>query len=1284
MNASWGKVRIGVVALIGVVAFVMVALHRSSDRAFSADPPALFVTDFCSEAVTAYPVGSNGDVTPLAPGTGLSLPQSATVDNDGNIYVTNFCSSTITIYAKGSNGNVTPIATIGGTNTGLSLPTGIALDSGGNIYVANSGGVLVFPALGNNTGLLNEAPIASISGGNTGLTSPQNIALDSSGKIYVVDEFAVGVFIYPAGSNGDVFPLATISGTNTGLIQPHGIALDSARKIYVADLDAASVLVYAAVGSSTGTLNEAPIATISGNNTGLAGPQGIALDSNGVIYVSDAAVRLLIYPSLGSSTGQINETPTATISGSNTDLSVVLGIALDSNANIYAVDEGSASVTVYQPLGSSTGMLDEAPTAAISTTLTTAQGFPEGIALDSSGKIYVANTVPSSVTVYPAGSSANTAPLATISGNNTGLSGPEGLALDSSGKIYVAGGNGLLGEQAVLIYPALGGSTGLINEAPVAAISGSNTGLDIAKGIALDASGKIYVADEDSNSVFVYSALGSSTGTLNEAPIATISGSNTGLDFPDGLALDTSGKIYVVNDGGVFIYPPLGSSTGVLNEAPIASITGSNTGFEIPTGIALDSNSNIYVADLARAIFVYPPLGTSTGELNEAPVATISGPQTGLGEPQFIAIQSGAGGPTPTATTTNGATPTATATSMKTATPTATKTPTPTATATSLGACGPNIQPPRFMETLITNAKTGKPPKLASVKFPNTTLGNSSTRSETLTNSTGAVLSVTSVGTSGNVFSLANDSICVGQLPPGASCTVPLTFTPTSTTHSKGELNISTSAGTLNAALTGAGVGPKVTSLSAHSASPFSNVSFNGSGFAATQPVLVNFSEKAKGQKTAVTFSVPAIQNQGNSIQVIVPPIFSPLTHQLVAGTAKVSLQELLITGPINLKSPPLQITALNGGSPLTPGEVTDDFVTAESNFAAELAAEVPGTALAGLQDSLESASSSLSGLLEELTSQGGPMLGNIGTTPIDPATADLQTADNQILAMLSEIATSSGASSGRPNGAAGNGCLATEAAQALADVANPQAFANDIATFFQHSQSSPACTQPGPAIATLGIVNGTSGVALSITAQFGNVAVQPLLPSQALLLANLAPGGQLLSTGATLAQTSTRGQQQVLSVVAIFNRAANQELNTVIENTSGPLQNNLVSIGQGQTSITQSVTPPTDDSYSGTFTGTQFFTGGSCGVNGSLAFSVSGTSIAVTGPAAGSGSLDLNSGSGGFTLSGISEPGSACSFGGSFTQSSLPTVSGTWSCSTGSAGAGFVSANGTWSATGQ
>ena len=562
MKNRAGKARIGVIAILSIVALAMAGIYRSSDRADSATQSpalagqALFLTDDDSDAVTAYAVASNGDVSPTAPApTGLSEPQFAAVDANGNIYVTNPISMSVTIYAKGSNGNVAPFATIGGSSTGLNFPEGIALDSSGKIYVTNCAAcngntgtpsVTVYAALGSSTGLLNEAPIATITGSNTGLMSPEGIAVDStSGDIFVADSAAASVFEYSAASNGNVSPSATISGGNTGLMSPKGIAEHAGGDIYVADSVAVSVLVFSA--GSNGNIS--PAATISGAKTGLEKPLGIALDSSLNIYVTNSGPSVTVY-SDGSSG---NVSPIATIEGDKTDLDGPIGVTLDSDNKIYVVDEASSSVTIYPAVGDSTGTLNEAPSAAISTTMTTGLTHPQEIALDSNGNIYVADDFASSLFIYPAGSNGNAVPTAIISGGTTDLTSPYGIALDATGNIYVADYGLRLGATpaSVFVYPPIANSTGMLNEAPSSTISGQDTGLLNPFGIALDSSRNIYVADDGNSaampavpaSVFVYSA--GSHG--DAAPLATISGSNTGLMEPCGVALDSTGNIYVAD-----------------------------------------------------------------------------------------------------------------------------------------------------------------------------------------------------------------------------------------------------------------------------------------------------------------------------------------------------------------------------------------------------------------------------------------------------------------------------------------------------------------------------------------------------------------------------------------------------------------------------------------------------------------------------------------------------------------------------------------------------------------
>jgi sugar lactone lactonase YvrE len=633
--------------------------------------PAIFVTNLTPAAVTAYSLGSSGNIAPLASRTGLSLPEGVARDSSGKLYVANEAVASVTVYASGTNGNSSPISTIAGANTGLISPTGIALDSKGNIYVANAGslgagsdGIIEYAARSNG----NVTPTAIITGSSTGLADPRAIALDSTGNIYVANSGSQitgvdSVTVYPAGSNGNAAPKATITGTSTRLKVPYGIAVGFGN-IYVANDGSTartsdSVTVYT-VGSHG---NVAPSATITGSNTMLESPGGIAIDSGGNIYVTDDGGiyghgrrdKITVY-SPGSNG---NVQPSNLLFSKS--LKSPLGIAVDSSGNLYVSNDGSTeggvdTITVYPP-----NNMSASATIGSDTELNKASG----ITVDSGGNIYVTNqgsTVggSDSVKIYPPGSYANVAPNATIAGSNTGLMLPFGIATNSSGSFFVANSaGGPDGMGSVTVYPTR--SKG--NVAPSATIAGNsssdNTGFNMPTGIVLDSSGNLYVANvsggpDNVGSITIY-AKGSNG---NVTPKATISDSpscapcdDTLLASPYGVALDSAGNIYVANSeggpdgmGSVNVYPPLGSSTGILNEAPSAMITGNSssdkTGFEFPSGLAVDSSANIYVANngspngVTDSVTVYS--AGSNG--NVAPSATIAGSSTGLGAPQGIAI----------------------------------------------------------------------------------------------------------------------------------------------------------------------------------------------------------------------------------------------------------------------------------------------------------------------------------------------------------------------------------------------------------------------------------------------------------------------------------------------------------------------------------------------------------------------------------------------------------------------------------------------------------------------
>jgi DNA-binding beta-propeller fold protein YncE len=552
-------------------------------------------------------------------------PAAATLAHQ--ILVANTPCNNVTTYSVGASGNAAPTF----PQPQLCTPTGIALDASKNIYVTNSGddgnqsySVAVYPP--GTKGQV--APSAIISGAATGLDVPQGIAV-AGGKIYVVndgsnDDGIDSLTVYAIGNNGNVAPSATISGPDSGINIPAGVAIDSTGKIYVANGGNNTVTVYAA--GSNG--NVVPSATIRGFSTGLTGPTGIALDSNGKIYVANGGNDTVTVYAVGSNG---NATPSATISNG---LSDPTGVALDSVNNIYVANGylGNANVTVY-PAGS-TG--NAAPSAILSNTL----DAPAAIALDSTGKIYVADdggqVGNSDLVVVYASSSVGT-PSAIINsefaGTDNGMSEPNGIALDNAGNIYVTNrsSNSLTTNTSInpAIYSAGTGAIGV----PFAASFKTNYFLT-PSGIALDSGQNVYLVSGGSGVVQIFSSLNSGLSLLG-----SLHGDTTQMNNPAGIALDASGNIYVTNDAGdilgdrVTIYPE--GSTG--NQPPSSVIEGPNTGLAFPGGIAIDLTGNIYVANEATdSVTVYAP----GADGNVTPTATISGSNTGLETPSAVAVDS--------------------------------------------------------------------------------------------------------------------------------------------------------------------------------------------------------------------------------------------------------------------------------------------------------------------------------------------------------------------------------------------------------------------------------------------------------------------------------------------------------------------------------------------------------------------------------------------------------------------------------------------------------------------
>jgi len=223
---------------------------------------------------------------------------------------------------------------------------------------------------------------------------------------------------------------------------------------------------------------------------------------------------------------------------------------------------------------------------------------PQGVAVDRSGNVFVADTGNGRVKVVPPGCVTSGCVLP-LGGSFTN---PNALALDATGNLYVTDiGNGHL--------DMLLASSGYTNFAPL------NTTFSIPTGVAWDGRDNLFVVDNGTSRVF---ELGVTTSSVKN-PVAG------GFPAASGVAVDGSGNLFVTDQGlGVFEFQP---GDGYVQSHRLAP--GSQSIVQ-PYGIAVDVAGNVYYTDLAlQAVY---KLTAASGYTTATPVAT------GLNEPLGIAV----------------------------------------------------------------------------------------------------------------------------------------------------------------------------------------------------------------------------------------------------------------------------------------------------------------------------------------------------------------------------------------------------------------------------------------------------------------------------------------------------------------------------------------------------------------------------------------------------------------------------------------------------------------------
>lgn len=511
---------------------------------------------------------------------------------------------------------------------------GVASDSAGNLYVANSAihrvlGVDAPVTSGKSAGRVLGQGDFSSNGRNfinaTGVNEPAQISVDVvsvPNRLYVADQLNTRVLGWSnAGTltNGQaadrVFgqPNYTTSICNYGgvsgssLCEPTGVGTDSAGNLYVADHLNNRVLEYNApygAGDTTAdrVFGQSSMGGNQGNTGGISAltlnrPKAVVPDAAGGLVVLDSEnYRALRYDAPLTSDTSADDVLGQTglrYNGANLVDSVGMNfpaaIALDTSVipnRLYVADRSNSRILAWGDVTSFTtgspadrvlGQPDMFTSACNSQGAVSATSlcFPWAVAVDTAGRVYVADSDNDRILIYDSPFTSDTAadkvvgqPTLAANGCNrglppsaSGLCGPRGVALDALNNLYVgdffnhrvleydtpwASGN----MVADRVFGQLGAfTTNACNTSGVTASS-----LCLPWNVAVDrsiAGGRLYVADHQNNRVLEYD------GPLSSDTVADLvlgqtnmnsfgcAVSDTGLCRPVGVAVDGAGTVYV-------------------------------------------------------------------------------------------------------------------------------------------------------------------------------------------------------------------------------------------------------------------------------------------------------------------------------------------------------------------------------------------------------------------------------------------------------------------------------------------------------------------------------------------------------------------------------------------------------------------------------------------------------------------------------------------------------------------------------------------------------------------
>jgi sugar lactone lactonase YvrE len=290
----------------------------------------------------------------------------------------------------------------------------------------------------------------------------------------------------------------------------------------------------------------------TGNSASFFNLSGVAVNASGNVYVADTnnhKIRKItpdgvVTTVAGSTEGFADGTGTAA------QFNRPGGVVIDASGNVYVADRNNHKIRKMTPDGVVTTVAGSTPGYADDTSTSAQFYYPDAVAIDVSGNVYVADTynhkirkiTPAGVVTTLAGS---TNGFADGAGSSVKFSYPFGVAVDASGNVYVAD---TYNDKIRKITPdgvvtTLAGSTQGFADG-----TGSAAQFNQPIGVAVDASGNVYVADRDNHKIRKITPAGEVTTVAGSTQgFADGTGTEAQFNKPYGVAIDASGNMYVTD-----------------------------------------------------------------------------------------------------------------------------------------------------------------------------------------------------------------------------------------------------------------------------------------------------------------------------------------------------------------------------------------------------------------------------------------------------------------------------------------------------------------------------------------------------------------------------------------------------------------------------------------------------------------------------------------------------------------------------------------------------------------